>query len=187
MKNVYFLLTFLVIAGIILSSVIIPINAQDIAQLMSEKYSIKIDEHVFDLYYGFKGSLEVDIPSLDFENPSVSHMLLSKEKKSLELYFEQHEYAGAMWVRFPTELISAKGGEFQLFIDGVNKPYELTYYGENIAIGFIIPEGAQKVEIVGTSVIPEFSNISVLVLGTGMISLAILTRKIIYNTNYGLK
>ena len=55
------------IIGIILFSVIIPAYAQDISQLMAEKYSLQVDEQTFDVYYGFKGSLEVDISDLEVE------------------------------------------------------------------------------------------------------------------------
>ena len=166
-----------VIFGIIIFSSIVPANAQDIAQIMAEKYSLQVDEQTFDISYGFKGSLEVDVSSLEVENPQVSSMFLNQEKKSLEINFDEHEYAGPMWVRLPTELITAEGGEFQLFIENIGKPYELTYYADDVSVGFFVPEGTQQVEIVGTSVIPEFSAIAVLVLGTGMTSLIILTRK----------
>jgi hypothetical protein len=167
-----------VIFGIIIFSSIIPVYAQDITQLMAEKYSLEVDEHTFDIYYGFKGSLEVDISDLEVDNPQASYMILNQEKKSLEIIFDEHEYAGPVWVRLPTEFMSAKGGEFQLLIDDVDKPYELTYYADDVSVGFFMPLGVQKVEIVGTSVIPEFSAMTVLVLGTGMTSLIILRQKL---------
>jgi len=177
MKKSNFTLVLAVIFSVILFSSNIPANAQDIAQLMAEKYSLHVDEQTFDIYFGFKGSLEVDISSQEVENPQVSSIILNQEKKSLEINIEEHEYAGPMWVRLPTELITAEGGEFQLFIDNVEKPFELTYYTHEISVGFFLPEGIQNVEIVGTSVIPEFSTIAVLVLGTGMTSLILLARK----------
>lgn len=176
--NVNLTLISPVIFGIILISIIIPANAQDIAQLMSEKYALDVDERTFDIYYGFKGSLEVDISSQEVENPKASYMILNQEKKSLEINFDEHEYAGPVWMRLPTEMIAAKGGEFQLLIDDVSKPYELTYYTDDVSVGFFMPLGTQKVEIVGTSVIPEFSVMAVLVFGTSMASLIILRRKI---------
>ncbi len=155
-----------------------PANAQDISQLMAEKYSLQVNEQTFDVYYGFKGSLEIDISDLEVENPYVSNMILNQEQKSIEVIFDEHEYAGPVWLRLPTELITAEEGKFQLFIDDAEKPYELTYYANEISVGFFMQEGSQKVEIIGTSVIPEFSTIAVLVLGTGMTSLIILSRKL---------
>ena len=171
-------LVFPVIFSIVIFSIIIPANALDIAQLMAEKYVLDVDDQTFDIYYGFKGSLEVDISSQEFDNPKISNIFLNQEQKSLEITFEEHEYAGPVWVRLPTELMSAKGGEFQLLIEDVEKPYELTYYTDDVSVGFFMPLEIQKVEIIGTSVIPEFSSIAVLVLGTGTLSLIFLTRKI---------
>ena len=180
MNSIKSQLTFVlpVIFGIVIFSAITPTYAQDISQLMAEKFSLQVDEQTFDVYYGFKGSLEVDISDLEVENPYASSMLLNQEKKSIQVFFEEHEYAGPVWIRLPTELITAEGGGFQLFIDDAEKPYELTYYANEISVGFFLPEGSQKVEIIGTSVIPEFSTLTVLVLGTAMTSLIILRRKI---------
>lgn len=180
-KKVNFFLVLPIIFGIILISSVTPADAQDIAKIMAEKYSLDVDEQTFDIFYGFKGSLEVDISNQDVDNPKASQMILNKEKKSLEINLEEHEYAGPMWVRLPTQLITAQGGEFQLFIDDVGKPFELTYYANEISVGFFLSEGTEKVEIIGTSVIPEFSTIAVLVLGTGMTSLIILTQKTSFN------
>ena len=170
-------MVFPVILSVTIFSAIIPAEAQDIAQLMAGKYSLQVDEQTFDIYYGFKGSLEVDISSQKAENPSPSKIFLNQERKSIEITFEENKYTGPMWVRLPTKLITAKGGGFQLFIDDFEKPYELTYYTDDISVGFFLPVGTQKIEIVGTSVIPEFSTMAVLILATGMASLTILRRK----------
>lgn len=178
MNNANFILVLPIIFSIVLFSMINLAYAQDIAQLMAEKYSLQVDEQTFEIFYGFKGSLEVEISESEVENPHASNMILDKEKKSLEINLEEHEYAGPMWIRLPTELISASGGEFQVLIDDVDKPYELTYYTNEISVGFFIPEGTKKVEIFGTNVIPEFGSIAVLVLGVGIISIILVTQKI---------
>ncbi len=177
-KKLLLALSLQVIFSLIVFGTIIPVNAQDISQLMSDKYSLQVDEQTFDVFYGFKGSLEVDISGLQVENPKISNMILNQEQKSLEITFGEHEYVGPVWLRLPTELITAEGGEFQLFFDGVEKPYELTYYTDDISVGFFMTETTQNVVIVGTSVIPEFSTIAVLVLGAAMMLLIILSRKI---------
>ena len=146
---------------------------------MAEKYPLQVDEQTFDIYYGFKGSLEVDISASEVENPHASNMILNKEEKSIEVFFDEHEYAGPVWIRLPTELLTAEGGNFQLFIEDEEKPFELTYYANEISVGFFLPEGSQKVKIIGTSVIPEFSTIAVFVLGAGMTSLILLRRKLV--------
>ena len=166
---------FPVIFGIILFSFILPVQAQDISKLMAEKYSISVDEQTFVIYYGFKGSLEVDVSDLEVDKPVITEMTLNKEEKSLEMTFSESEYAGPAWVRLPNELITAEGGNFQVFINKVEKPFELTYYADEISVGFFMPMGTEEVEIIGTRVIPEFSTI-ILVLGITMASLILATR-----------
>ena len=177
MKKTSFTLIFIAMIGLILNFGLVPVDAQDIAELMAEKYSLEVDEKIFDIYYGFKGSLEIDVSSSEVEKPKVEEMFLNKEKKLLEINFDENEYAGPIWFRLPPELISAEGGEFQLLIDDVDKPFELTYYTDDVSIGFFLPKNSQSVEIIGTNVIPEFGTIAVLVLASAIASLILVTRK----------
>jgi hypothetical protein len=58
----------------------------DIAQLEAEKFVLEIDGNSYDIYYGYHGSL--DAMGNDFEEPTVSEIILNVERKSLEVSFE---------------------------------------------------------------------------------------------------
>jgi hypothetical protein len=62
MKKINF---FILIYNIIFILILIPsmgsVFAQDIAELASEKFLLQVDDQYFQIFYGFKGSLEVEI------------------------------------------------------------------------------------------------------------------------------
>jgi predicted secreted protein with PEFG-CTERM motif len=77
----------------------------------------------------------------------------------------------------PDEVISAEKGQFQLFIDGIEIRYDLTRFPNDYALGMIIPKGGEHIEIVGTTVIPEFGTIAMMVLAIAIISIVAVTAK----------
>lgn len=81
-----------------------------------------------------------------------------------------------MWVGLQNELITAEGGKFNVLIDNKDQIYELTYYPDKIAVGFILPSNASHVEIICTRGIPEFSA-SVIILGIAMFTIFYFIRK----------
>ena len=153
-----------------------PVFGQDIAELSSEKYLLQIDNQTFQIFYGFKGSLEVQIGTNQIENPKVTSMNINPDRHSLEINVEKSVYEGPMWVRLPNELITAEGGKFNVLIDNKDQIYELSYYTDKIAVGFVLPSKASHVEIIGTSVIPEFSA-SIVILGVAMFPIFYFIRK----------
>jgi hypothetical protein len=150
--------------------------AQDIAELSSEEYLLQVDDQSFQIFYGFKGSLEVKIGEKVIENPKVNSMSINQERRSLEIKFEESTYKGPMWIRLPNEIISAEGAKFQVLVDGNEKRYELTSYTDNIAVGFILPPNVKQVEIIGTRVVPEFST-AIIIFGITMITTFYFVRK----------
>ena len=63
------------------------------------------------------------------------------------------------------ELISAEGEKYQLLVDGKETPYDVTKFPNDYAIELILPQGTQNLEIIGTSVIPEFGAMTIALLG----------------------
>jgi hypothetical protein len=149
---------------------------QDIAELASEKYLLQVDDKVFQIFYGFKGSLEMETVGKEIVNPKVSSMNINSERSSLEINFEKSTYEGPIWIRLPNELISAEGGKFQVLVDNKEKTYELTYYPDKVAIGFIFPAKSSHVEIIGSSVIPEFTT-TIIIFGIAMLTICYFLRK----------
>jgi hypothetical protein len=177
MKKINFVvLIFSVFFILILIPSMKTVFAQDIAELESEKYLLQVDNQTFQIFYGFKGSLEVEIGEKVIENPKVTSMIINQERRSLEINFEESAYEGPMWVRLPNELITAEGGKFQVLVDDNEKRYELTYYPDKIAVGFILSPNANQVEIIGTRVIPEFTT-TIIIFGISMFTMFYFFRK----------
>jgi hypothetical protein len=177
MKKInFFILMFHVFFILILIPSMSSVFAQDIAELESEKYLLQVDNQTFQIFYGFKGSLEIEIGEKVIEDAKVTSMIINPERRSLEINFEESPYEGPMWVRLPNELMSAEGGKFQVLVDDNEKRYELTYYADKIAVGFILPSSAKQVEIIGTRVIPEFTT-TIIIFGIAMFSIFYFFRK----------
>lgn len=172
----FFILIFNVFFILILIPTWNTIFAQDIAELEAEKYMLQVDNQTFQIFYGFKGSLEVDIGERVIENPKVTSMIINPERSSLEINLDKSTYEGPMWVRLPNELITAEGGKFQVLVDDNEKRYELTYYPDKIAVGFVLSPNANQVEIIGTKVIPEFTT-TIIIFGIAMFTMFYLFRK----------
>ena len=142
----------------------------DIGQIMAEKITFEYDDETFDVYYGYKGSLD-SIGSHQTE-PTLSSMTINEERKSIEIVMENVPKKTDFWVRIPPEVLYAEGDKFTVLVDGINTGYDITTFPNDYAIGFIISETTENIEIIGTRVIPEFGIFSVMVLGisiTGLI------------------
>jgi predicted secreted protein with PEFG-CTERM motif len=117
------------------------------------------------------------------EGVSVNNMTISNETNSLIVSINSTD-VGTLDIRLPRNVIDATTDEgsdapFVAFIDDA----ELVEPGEpattadmrTLSIGF--PPGAEKIEITGTSVVPEFSTIAVVVLAIAIIGIVIATAR----------
>jgi predicted secreted protein with PEFG-CTERM motif len=156
----------------------------DIAQLSSEKYSLTIDEKTYDIYYGYHGSLEVDIKEIDSELPKLSTMNINLERKSLEITMERVPINNVLWLRLPLEVISAEDAQYRLVIDGIDTKYDLTKFPDQYALGMIIPKDTKRIEIIGTHVIPEFGVFSIVILTISFTVIIYFTRKSYFLGNF---
>ena len=141
----------------------------DIGQIMAEKITFEYDDETFDIYYGYKGSLD-SIGSHHAE-PILSSMTINEERKSIEIIMDEVPKKTDFWVRIPPEVLYAEGDKFTVLVDGVNTGYDMTTFPNDYAIGFIILETTENIEIIGTRVIPEFGVFSVMILGISIIGL----------------
>ena len=147
--------------------------------MSAEKFVMIVDDTSYDMYYGYHGSL--DSMTSDEPQPKLSSMGINQERKSLEITFDEVLSNSVFWVRMPDEVISAEKGHFQLFIDGIETRYDLTRFPNDYALGMIIPKGGEHIEIVGTSVIPEFSIMVLPILAISVLLIVAMTRK--YHTS----
>lgn len=107
----------------------------------SGSFDLEIDERTFNISYSFDG--EVISMDVDKELPSLLIGTVNVDESMFEL-------------SFPTELISAENDEFIILLDGAETVYNITYVEDMTEISFVIPIATEEIEIIGTSVIPEF-------------------------------
>lgn len=113
---------------------------------------------------------------------SVENMTIHSENQTLGVTINS-ESNGTLTLRLPREVIDSKTAEgedadFAAFIDNAEfvEPGEIDEQAEDsrtILIGF--PAGAGSLDVIGTSVIPEFSTIAVIVLAVAIIGIIIAT------------
>lgn len=147
----------------------------DISQLESDKVTLQFGEKSYDLYYGYRGSL--DSMGSDVHYPTLSSMEINEERKSLEITMEDVPETTDFWVRMPFDVITAENEKFTVIVDGVDTGYDLMKFPDGYVVGFIITEGVENIEIIGTAVIPEFGIIAVLILGISILGLIFLVQK----------
>jgi hypothetical protein len=115
---------------------VIPLSFAD-----SGTYEIKSDGKTFDVTYGFDGELIAISP--DKESTSMLIGITNTEDSVFE-------------IGFPSDLLSAQNAEFVVLVDGLETDYVVTYDGNDPTISFPIEAGSEEIEIIGTSVVPEF-------------------------------
>ena len=123
----------------------IPVSHEDLTT-----YGLKTDGRTFDLGYEFDGSLI----SMDVDKQSTSLLVGIKDVKDSQFT-----------ITIPPDLLNAQNGEFIVLVDGFETDYSLSYKNNVAKISFPIPDLSEEVEIIGTSVIPEFPFGSLAILG----------------------
>ena len=146
----------------------------DISQLESEKVTFEFDGNSYDVYYGYRGSLD-SMGSHELY-PILSSMSINEERKSIEIIMEDVPEKTDFWVRTPEDVLYAEGEKFKVIVDGVDTGYDLMKFPNEYVVGFVISEDTEYIEIIGTRVIPEFGVITILILGLSIIGIIGLTR-----------
>jgi len=113
-------------------------------------YQLVVDEKTFDVTY----SLDGEIIAIEADQESAS--LLVGTANVEDSTFE---------IGFTSELLSASNAEFVVLVDGLETDYAVTYSEDNPTITFPIEAGSEEVEIIGTSVIPEFPFGAIAIMG----------------------
>jgi len=147
----------------------------DISQLSGEKFTIEINNTSYDLYYGYRGSLDSVSKPGDFV-PSLSLMNINQERKSLEITMSKVPEKNEFWVRIPFNVISAENENYKVLVDGVDTKYDLMKFPNDYVVGMFIPQNTKNIEIIGTKVVPEFGLVTVLILGISILSVITLRK-----------
>ena len=104
-------------------------------------YEVEVDGETFDVSY----SLDGELVAIDVDQESTSLLIgtTNVEDSTFEIGFQ-------------SDLLSAENGDFIILVDGLETDYTVTYDGGNPRITFPIEADSEEIEIIGTSVIPEF-------------------------------
>ena len=112
---------------------------------------------------------------------NVFGVAIDKDATSLEFVL-QGETAGVLYTQLPRSLIDAKQSDesdraFFVTVDGKNAQFDeiTTDDYRNMAISF--PAGVDKISIIGTSVVPEFGTIAMMILVVSIVSIVAISAK----------
>jgi len=145
-------------------------------------YSLKTEvttTDVFEVDAGSYGTFDVEY---SIEGGTVKNMLIDKDIFALIVVIESTD-DGSISLEIPREIIDAKKQDmsddtFIIIIDGIEVPYQETVTNSDsriITINF--ESGDSDIEIIGTTIIPEFGTIAVMILIIGIMTTILFTKK----------
>ncbi|MBS3922248.1 MAG: PEFG-CTERM sorting domain-containing protein [Nitrosarchaeum sp.] len=138
-----------------------PVFAQTSSDVTPSQYVLKFDGHTFDISYVVNG----DVLAMDIDPESKS--LLIGLENTMDSKFS---------LIFNPELIRATNNEYVVLVDGQDVDYQFTQDSDGFTLSFFVPAGTQEVEVIGTSVIPEFPIGVIFVLVIMITSVIIFTK-----------
>jgi len=127
-----------------------------------QTYDLVIDEHSFELKYELNGD--------------VIAMALDQELTSLLIGIENTKDS-TFTIELPNEMIRSIDNAFAVLVNGLEVDYEIVSNNDGLTLEFFVPSGTEEIEIIGTYVIPEFPLGFVLVFGTLMTVVCLVTRR----------
>jgi predicted secreted protein with PEFG-CTERM motif len=118
------------------------------------KAPIKVQGSDYELTYAISGGV-------------INQIIPDTEAKSLIIQIDSVSN-GTLAIKLPREVIDAKFGEvddeFFVVLDGLEVDFDETKTGNERTITIEFPEGTEEIEIIGTSVVPEFGTITTAIL-----------------------
>ena len=145
-------------------------------------YSLKTEKaatNIFEVNAGSYGTFDVEY---SINGGIVKNMVIDKNNLALIVSIESTD-SGTITIKIPRESFDAKKQDstdegFIIIIDGIPAPYNETVADANsrtIMINF--EKNDSEITIIGTTIIPEFGTIAMMILAIGTISTILLTRK----------
>jgi hypothetical protein len=125
-------------------------------------YTFKTDGQEFEITYDFDGKLL----AIDIDKESTSMLIGIYDVK--DSIFE---------ISFPPELLAAEQADFIVLVDGFETDYTIRYNEKTPHLAFPIPALTEEIEIIGTSVIPEFPFGQILIMGVMTLVTIVLIQK----------
>lgn len=137
--------------------------------ITSNIFEVDADSYgTFDVKYSIEGGI-------------VKNMMIDKDILALVITIESVD-DGNITLEIPREVLDAKkqnktDDAFIIIIDGIQAPYQETITDSNsrvISINF--EQGDSNMEIIGTTIIPEFGTITIMILAIGIITAVFVTK-----------
>ena len=136
------------------------------------------ETNTFEVDAGNHGTFDVEY---SIEGGIVKDMLIDEEIFSLIVIIESTDN-GSISLEIPRYALDAKKQDetddiFIIIIDGIEAPYQETITDSNsrvITINF--EQGDSDIEIIGTTIIPEFGTIAMMILAIGIITTIFVTK-----------
>jgi len=127
-----------------------------------QSYDLIIDENSFELKYELNGD--------------VLAMALDQELTSLLIGIDNTKDS-TFTIDLPNEMIRSVDNAFAVLVNGLEVDYEIVFDNDSSILEFFVPSGTEEIEIIGTYVIPEFPFGFVLIFGTIMTVVCLVTRR----------
>lgn len=129
-------------------------------------HMFETEGQAFEIKYGLAGKL----------------LAIDIDKESTSMLIGVYEVHDSMFeISFPPELLAAEQADFIVLVDGFETDYTIQYDGKTPHLMFPIPALTEEIEIIGTSVIPEFPFGPILIMGVvTAITVILAQRKIIF-------
>ena len=132
----------------------------------------------FEVDAGDNGTFDVEY---SIEGGTVKDMLIDEDIFALIVVIDSTD-EGSISLEIPRYALDAKKQDktddtFIIIIDGIEAPYQETVTDSNsriITINF--EQGDSDIEIIGTTIIPEFGTVAVMILAIGIITTIVVTR-----------
>ena len=130
------------------------------------KGPIKVQGTDFELTYAISGAV-------------INQIIPDMEAKSLIVHIDSTSN-GTLAIKLPREVIDAKFGEeddeFFVVMDGLEVTFDETKTGNERTITVEFLDGTEEIEIIGTTIVPEFGAITVLILTVSIFSVIFISR-----------
>jgi len=119
--------------------------------------------------------------SYDLSGANLKNILPQPESNSLMILIDSMD-DGSLSIALPRDVIDAKSANglddsFFILVDGEEALFEETISETERIISVNFPAGTEKVEIIGTFVIPEFGTIAIMILVVSIVSLIVFSSK----------
>ena len=151
-----------------------------------------IDEETMKIHHGkhhqaYVDKLNAAVKGTEFEinyaviSGEISEIRVNSEAQSIIVTISS-DSKGGLGILLPREVIDAKLGDndsdFFVLADGIEIDYKEKIDSESRLLSIVYPAGTEKIEIIGTFVIPEFASFAMLILLFSISGMVFASRKL---------